>query len=152
MEMFVAIGMFIVGLVLIFAEIFLPGAIMGLLGFGLVVGAIYTGFRESQGLGVTLLVLGVLTVPVFAVLWYHVLSKKFAVRRTLKDAFSAPSGLDELIGKEGVAITNLRPAGAAEVGGKRVDVVTDGEMIDKGTRVEVVEVEGNRVVVRPVRA
>ena len=152
MQTVLAIGMFIVGLVLIFAEIFLPGAIMGLLGFGLVVGAIYTGFRESQGLGVTLLVLGVLTVPVFAVLWYHVLSKKFAVRRTLKDALSAASGLDELVGKEGVAITNLRPAGAAEVGGKRVDVVTDGEMIDKGTRVEVVEVEGNRVVVRSVRA
>lgn len=152
MEMLLAIGMFVVGLVLIFAEILLPGAIMGILGFGLVVGAIYVGLKESRGLGVTLLVLGTLTVPVFVALWYHVLSKKFAVRSTLKDAFSAASGLDELIGKEGVAITSLRPAGAAEVGGKRVDVVTDGEMIDKGTRVEVVEVEGNRVVVRPVRA
>jgi len=151
METLIAIVLFTMGLVLIFAEILLPGAIMGILGFGMVVGSIYLGFRVGQGLGVTLLVLGAATVPVFAVLWYHVLSKKFAVRRTLEDASSAERGLSELIGKQGVSTTNLRPSGMAEIDGKRIDVVTDGEMIDKGTRVEVVEVEGNRVVVRSVR-
>jgi len=152
METLLAIGLFMVGLVLIFAEILLPGAVMGIVGFGMVVGGIYLGFREGQGLGITLLVAGAVTVPVFAVMWYHVISKKFAVKRTLQDAFSAEAGLKELVGTQGVAITNLRPSGTAEIDGKRIDVVTDGEMIGKGTRVEVFEVEGNRVVVRSVKA
>ena len=41
----------------------------------------------------------------------------------------------------------LRPAGFAEIGGRRVDVVTRGENIESGAAVKVLEVEGNRVVV-----
>ncbi len=152
MEILLAIIMFAVGLVLIFAEILLPGVVMGILGFLAVAGSIVLGFRQSNTLGVALLLVGIPMVPVFAVLWYKVLSKKFSVSGTLKEALSAATGLAELVGKEGVAITNLRPAGAAEIEGKRVDVVTDGEMVVKGTRVKVVTVEGNRVVVRPVWA
>ena len=54
---------------------------------------------------------------------------------------------DELVGKTGVAATPLRPSGAAEIAGRRVDVVTRGELIDAGTRVRVAHVEGARVVV-----
>ncbi|MFW6162646.1 MAG: NfeD family protein [Planctomycetota bacterium] len=57
----------------------------------------------------------------------------------------------ELVGKTGVARTHLRPAGTAVLDGDRVDVVADGERIDAGSRVEVVAVQGNRVVVRRVQ-
>lgn len=53
-----------------------------------------------------------------------------------------------LLGATGVATTVLRPAGKAEVAGKRLDVVTDGELIEAGAEVEVFQVEGARVVVR----
>ena len=53
----------------------------------------------------------------------------------------------DLVGKEGVAHTTLRPAGTAVVDGVRVDVVTRGEMLEAQTAVKVIEVEGNRVVV-----
>jgi len=56
-----------------------------------------------------------------------------------------------LIGQEGVAKTSLRPAGLVLVDGKRIDVVTEGAMIEGGARVKVVAVEGNRVVVRRVK-
>ena len=56
----------------------------------------------------------------------------------------------QLVGKTGVAQTHLRPAGAALIDGQRVDVVAEGERVDAGARVEVVAVEGNRVVVRRV--
>jgi len=56
-----------------------------------------------------------------------------------------------LIGKEGVARSGLRPAGLALIDGRRVDVVTEGALIENGARVKVVAVEGNRVVVRRVR-
>lgn len=56
----------------------------------------------------------------------------------------------QLVGKTGVAQTHLRPAGAALIDGQRVDVVAESERVDAGARVEVVAVQGNRVVVRRV--
>ena len=43
----------------------------------------------------------------------------------------------------------LRPAGAVDIGGSRVDVVSDSEFVSKDSQVEVIRVEGSRVVVRP---
>jgi membrane-bound serine protease (ClpP class) len=48
----------------------------------------------------------------------------------------------------GVAITQLGPSGAAFINGKRVDVITEGALIDQGASVQVVAVRGMRVVVR----
>ncbi len=63
--------------------------------------------------------------------------------------YVAPSsGLVLNTGKTGTALTPLRPSGAAEVSGLRLDVVTEGEYIPAGTPIEVVRVEGARVVVR----
>jgi membrane-bound serine protease (ClpP class) len=56
-----------------------------------------------------------------------------------------------LVGIVGTALTPLRPAGIAELDGRRVDVVSDGEFIDAGMAVEVVVEAGNRVVVTPHR-
>lgn len=55
---------------------------------------------------------------------------------------------DELLGEEGVTVSELRPAGIALIDGRRTDVVTDGEFVAVDQAVEVVEVSGNRVVVR----
>lgn len=52
------------------------------------------------------------------------------------------------VGSRGVAETDLRPSGVARIRERRVDVVTDGEYISRGSRVIVVAVEGTRVVVR----
>ena len=48
------------------------------------------------------------------------------------------------VGEEGVARTLLRPAGKAEFGAALVDVVTDGEFLERGAKVRVVLVEGDR--------
>jgi membrane-bound serine protease (ClpP class) len=52
-----------------------------------------------------------------------------------------------LTGKTGSCLSDLRPAGIAEIDGVRLDVMTAGEYIESGTRITVVEVSGNRVVV-----
>jgi membrane-bound serine protease (ClpP class) len=57
----------------------------------------------------------------------------------------------ELLGTKGVALTTLRPAGTVEINGKRIDVVTDSEFIENGKQIEVVEVEGMRIVVREIK-
>jgi len=54
------------------------------------------------------------------------------------------------LGKRGRATTPLRPAGIADISGARVDVVSEGELIDPGTPVEVTRVDGNRIVVRQI--
>jgi membrane-bound serine protease (ClpP class) len=53
-----------------------------------------------------------------------------------------------LLGRQGLARSTLRPSGIAEFDGRRVDVVTEGEMIDAGEPLVVTRVDGNRVVVR----
>jgi membrane-bound serine protease (ClpP class) len=55
-----------------------------------------------------------------------------------------------LVGKTGVAASTLRPAGIADIDGKRVDVVSDGEFIEPGESIRVDHVDGNRVVVRRI--
>jgi membrane-bound serine protease (ClpP class) len=55
--------------------------------------------------------------------------------------------LEKLTGKLGVALTMLRPVGKAQFGDVILDVVTEGELIEKGRQVEVIKVEGNRIVV-----
>ena len=59
---------------------------------------------------------------------------------------SAPA--TELVGRDGVALTDLRPAGTAQIGSERVDVVTEGEYVAQGTTVRVIRSEGYRHVVR----
>lgn len=63
---------------------------------------------------------------------------------------SAPDSDRRWLGKRGRASSSLRPAGIAEIEGERVDVVSDGEMIEAGQIVEVTRVDGNRIVVRQV--
>ena len=59
--------------------------------------------------------------------------------------------LGHLVGKQGVAITPLRPAGTCVIDDQRYDVVSDGGFVTANTRVEVVHTEGTRVVVREVK-
>ena len=62
-----------------------------------------------------------------------------------------PSELTSLVGKSGKTLTPLRPAGAALINGHRVDIVTQGEFVEPETDIEVILVEGNRVVVRSLQ-
>ncbi|GBD37464.1 hypothetical protein HRbin36_02598 [bacterium HR36] len=54
----------------------------------------------------------------------------------------------QYLGAVGVAVTDLRPSGKARFGDDQLDVVAEGQYLEAGTRVQVVEVEGNRIVVQ----
>jgi membrane-bound serine protease (ClpP class) len=64
---------------------------------------------------------------------------------------SAPEDDRGWLGKSGMTVTPLRPAGIADIDGQRVDVVSDGEFIDSGAPIKVARVDGNRIVVRRLR-
>jgi membrane-bound serine protease (ClpP class) len=61
---------------------------------------------------------------------------------------SAPEADRSCLGKSGTALSPLRPAGIAEIAGKRLDVVSDGEFIESGVPIMATRVDGNRIVVR----
>jgi membrane-bound serine protease (ClpP class) len=63
---------------------------------------------------------------------------------------SAPESDRNWLGKHGQTLSTLRPAGIAMIEGARVDVVSEGEMIEAGERIQVMRVDGNRIVVRRV--
>jgi membrane-bound serine protease (ClpP class) len=60
--------------------------------------------------------------------------------------------MPELVGLDGTALTDLRPSGTARIGEERIDVVTEGEYVAQGSRVQVIRSEGYRHVVRAVRS
>lgn len=63
---------------------------------------------------------------------------------------SAPTEGDaDLVGQEGVTLSELRPVGIGLFGGRRLDIIAEGEYIDEQTAVKVIEARGSRIVVRP---
>ena len=64
------------------------------------------------------------------------------------DGYIAAAPRADLVGQDGVAMTDLRPSGTAQIGPERVDVVTEGEYVAQGRAVRVVRSEGYRHVVR----
>ena len=74
-------------------------------------------------------------------------------QRAEDDGITAPRDPDAVVnwshleGEPGVAATRLLPSGKAKIDGRVYDVISDGEVIDKGESIVVVEVAGNRIVV-----
>lgn len=142
--------LYIVGLIAVFAEILIPGMIVGICGFICVVGSILMAYQSgATGLGHIMVGVSVLSIPVFLLLWYRLTSRTFAITAS-EAGFTAPGGLEDLLNEEGVALTTLRPSGIASIKGRRVDVVSRGEMVSMNTRIKVIEVQGNKVVVKPI--
>ena len=65
-----------------------------------------------------------------------------------KDGFLAVEDFKSMIGKSGIVISTLRPAGVAMFDSKKYDVVSEGDFINKKEKVEIIQIEGRRIVVR----
>ena len=164
----VEILLFIIGIILIALEIFvIPGfGVAGISGIILVIASLFlslTGglpFFDLSIVGKAIIQLAVALGGAFILI---LLIAKFLPKSTLfnrlvlaeeeradKGFVSYPSA-KELIDSEGVALTDLRPAGSAEINGKRYDVVADWQYIEKGKKVKVIRVEGIKVVVTEIR-
>lgn len=145
----------LVGFLLLAAEIFIPGGILGVIGGLALLAALGIGFSVFEGFGgvlsAILLVVGSL---IYVALWMKYaprsrLGKMFTLENDGKDFKSHDDRAALLLGHEGFAHTDLRPSGMAMIDGKRIDVVSDAGFVNQGTAVKVVRVEGARVVVRP---
>ncbi|MDP7396163.1 MAG: NfeD family protein, partial [Lentisphaeria bacterium] len=75
------------------------------------------------------------------------IGRRLFLKTSAKEWDGFETGNRTLLGKTGVSCTMLRPSGLAMIDDERIDVVTEGEMIQKDQRVKVIEIEGNRIVV-----
>jgi membrane-bound serine protease (ClpP class) len=160
-EVFLLLG---IGLALLGVELFvIPGfGITGFLGIGSILGGltltlvgrgatyeaiIWAAFRVVGSI-LAALVVGLVA---FRFLPRLPMGRRLVLETAMpaQEGFASPPETDQSwLGKQGVAATTLRPAGIARIQGARVDVVTDGEYVDAGEPVEVIRVDGNRIVVR----
>ena len=142
-----------VGLLLLFLETLLPGLIAGAIGMLLLAGAVVYAYLE-MGIrtgNLTLLVVCI-SLIIATILWVRFFPDSAIARLFVSTSMvgNIDAEKPELLDQTGVAFTDLRPAGTALINGKRVDVVTEGGYVSKNTPIRVIEVEGMRVVVRPV--
>lgn len=150
-----ALILFIIGLIFILLEFFVPGGIIGSIGLIAVGGSLFMATDNFTLIAVSLLIAFVVSLTV-SILLVKVFNKnmKFFKKMVLRDATTTEEGYVsnvnrvELLGKIGTALTPLRPAGIAYINDERVDVVTEGSFIDQDSDVIVVKVEGSRIVVR----
>lgn len=140
-----------IGLILMALETVLPGLIAGTIGlFSIAAGVVmaYSDFGFRTGNTVLLIVMVLLVIGTIAWVKFFPDSAMAQVFVSKRQIGNLGVEKPELLGKTGVALTALRPAGTAVLDGKRVDVVSDGAFVEKGGAVKVIAVEGLRVVVR----
>ncbi|MFB1050773.1 nodulation protein NfeD [Paraliobacillus sp. JSM ZJ581] len=153
-----AIILLVLGIVLIVAELFVPGGIVGSLGVGAVVGSLYMSAPDVGMMSVSIAIAFVVAV-ITAILLYKLMGLEKGIFRhvILSDATTREKGYVssvnrlELIGLEGIALTPLRPSGTAIFEGERLDVITEGGYIASQQPVKIIKTEGSRIVVREMK-
>jgi membrane-bound ClpP family serine protease len=146
--------LFVVGALLLTAEIFLPGAIAGIIGgIALAVGSLLS-FREFGFNGGLIASLGALAlVGLMLYLELVVLPKTaFGKRMVVQSTVSAtsqppPAVADAVVGRDAIALTTLAPSGYVEIEGRRYEAFSRSGLVAKGATLRVVGVDNFRVIV-----
>ena len=147
------VTLIVVGALLILLETVLPGLVAGILGLVCLIAGVIMGYENFGPRTGNLIFLGVIGGSIIGTLcWLKYfpdsrVAKVFVSQRTVGEL-----GVEkrELLNQTGVAQTNLRPSGTAVIGGKRIDVVTEGPLVERGSPIKVIAIEGMRVVVRAI--
>lgn len=146
--------LFFIGFALIIIEFFLiPGfGFTGILGFLFLCGGCYITWTYIGAMYGVIMTAISIAVVIISIIYFP--KTKFAKKLVLNKKEARSEGFssqkeDEksLLGKEGALLTSARPAGVAEIEGKRIDVVTDSEFLDKGDKIKVIKIDGNRIVI-----
>ncbi len=143
----------IVGIILLIMEIFLPGIVAGLAGLVCLIIGVVLGYTQFGLLTGNLILLGVgVTLLAGGFWWIKYFPDSRWASHLISSGTSGEIGTEQprLVEQTGVTHSALRPSGTAIINGKKVDVITEGDLIPRGTPIKVVAVEGMRVVVRAV--
>ncbi|MBE6089611.1 MAG: serine protease [Clostridium beijerinckii] len=145
----------IVGFGLVLLEMHIPG--FGLPGIAgaicLILAVALTAENFAQALVMALGILAILGIMLGVVLTFFTKGKLFKPlilpdEQKKEHGYISSSDLDYLLGKTGVAVTDLRPTGSVDIDGVKFDVISEGEYIRKGTNVEIFKVSGVKLLVK----
>lgn len=146
--------LFVVGALLLTAEIFLPGAIAGIIGgVALAVGSLlsFHEFGFSGGLLASfgaLLLVGVMLYVELVVLPRTAFGRRMVVQSTVSATSQPPpAAADAVVGRDAVALTTLAPSGYVEVDGRRYEAFSRSGLVAKGATLRVVGVDNFRIIV-----
>ncbi len=147
--------LFALGIGLMLVEAVMPGfGIFGISGLISTIVSIVLAAVSVQT-GMIMILISIFLAGVFSVLAFRFFSSRGMLRHIiLSDAetadlgYVAPRDQQDLSGKEGIAVTSLRPSGTAMIDGRRIDVVSEGSFIPEGEAIIVDRVEGVRVIVK----
>lgn len=153
----VSIILFGIGVIFVIIELFVVGAVIGLIGMGLIIFSIIT-----LGDNLIFMIGNVVIALILSIIEWVILVKifkrniPFLDKVVLKNSTNTESGYtshddrSHLVGKTATTLTDLRPAGIISYGTERIDAVSDGSFILRNKEVTILEVEGTRVVVREI--
>ncbi|MFB5087927.1 nodulation protein NfeD [Psychrobacillus sp. PGGUH221] len=148
---------FVIGVILLIAEFFLPGGISGILGAAAIITSIILAGGNIVQMSISVLIaLTVAIVGMVIIMKFFGKQLKVLNKVILSDATTTEQGYVsnvnrlELIGKVAVTMTPLRPAGTIRIGDERIDAVSDGSFVEKNKQVVIIKVEGSRIVVREI--
>jgi membrane-bound serine protease (ClpP class) len=147
------VTLLVIGGLLMLAETVLPGMVAGILGFLCIVGGVIAGYTKLEPPAGHYILLGTtLALVAGTVAWFRLFPNSRFARVFISQRAVGNLGVEQpaLLHQTGTALSHLRPSGMALINGHRVDVVTEGGLIERGAAVKVVAVEGMRVIVRAV--
>lgn len=156
---FETIILFAIGLLLLLAEVFLiPGfGLAGIGGVAAILASIFLTFGNIVQATYSILIALGLSIAGFFLLIRFIPStrawRKFILFTKQEKELGYTVGtkdLKRLTGKEGIAITPLRPSGIVEANGKKLNALTRGEYVNSNTKIKIISVEGNKIVVEAV--
>jgi len=149
--------LFVSGALLILIELFVPGfGFWGISGISCILVSLFLTLGSDAAALSLLAISLVVAIIVFLLiikflptsqLWAKMVLKE---SETKQDGFNSSYDYSNYVGKEGTVLTLLRPAGLVDIDGVQLDVVSEGQYIEPGTRVKVVSVNGSRILVKRV--
>ena len=156
---FLAPAIFFLGIVLLAIEIFvIPGfGITGILGILGIVAGIFMSFGINNIAQATLVVFVSLIADIILIIIlarFILKSKGFkniVALETDTAGYHSSVSYDNLLGCEGITDTFFRPSGNIIINDKKYDAITEGEFINKGVKIKVILVEGNKIVIKEIK-
>jgi membrane-bound ClpP family serine protease len=154
MDLFIIIGLVVIGIVLIYVELFLlPGSfVVGVLGgISLFVGVYMVYDTYGQVNGNYALAGSIVLFVISLILGYRkITSKEWQVDVNIDGKVTMAETDAVEVGDRGVTFSVLRPAGKVNINDKRIEAFSQGEYIEKDQEVEVVRIEKEQIFVKPI--
>jgi len=143
-DLIISMSLYFVGLFLIFLEIVTPGMIMGFTGIACTIAGIVFGFRFDLLVGISEFVAAAVIIP-FTIIYAL---NRFKLNQTAKPEMIKQGLLNDLIGKNATACTDLKPLGMIEINGTKLNASSFGDFITKGTSVKVAKIQDEKLFVK----